>query len=324
MPIYGIYSYNSVTQSFALNWDNANDELGANPITLIGDYSQSLFVADRAAVVSAIDAVPGKSMAARMAANFIAAAKIALVARAVQLRGAIISKVGDPKYLKMLVPAPAISTDLPNFTQILCKLAELWEMIDADATNLGLANPITLQNGYTLAQFQSDIAALTPLSTNALTANSQLSLARGARDALLGPIYERMKQYRIGAKAALPVNSPALKGLPLLTPARGSTPPAVVVTAVWEEGILKARLSWNKSLAKHGVRLQLRGCTGGSYKNGDEEVIFDLPFDATEALTDWGLEVEGAIATFKIFVITEGGHENGGKAVKVVRPFVGV
>ena len=35
---------------------------------------------------------------------------------------------------------------------------------------------------------------------------------------------------------------------------------------------------------------------------------------------DWGLTAPGAIARFKTYVMTADGHENGGKAVKIVRP----
>lgn len=69
----------------------------------------------------------------------------------------------------------------------------------------------------------------------------------------------------------------------------------------------------------------MRACTGGSYKNSEEEIVAELPANATQYETDWGLTIRGlttpgAIASFKVYVMATTGNENGGKAVKIVRP----
>ena len=78
------------------------------------------------------------------------------------------------------------------------------------------------------------------------------------------------------APARLPENSPALQNLPRLSPPPGTTPPALTVSGSWDASILKARLTWPASTAPNLVKLQVRGCTGGSYKAGDEEIIADF------------------------------------------------
>lgn len=45
-----------------------------------------------------------------------------------------------------------------------------------------------------------------------------------------------------------------------------------------------------------------------------------LDKDAVSWTGNWGLEAPGATATFKVYVMTTTGNENGGKAVKIVRP----
>jgi hypothetical protein len=51
----------------------------------------------------------------------------------------------------------------------------------------------------------------------------------------------------------------------------------------------------------------------------DEEIVADLPANATYYETDWGLAVPDAIATFKVYVIATMGNKNGGKATEIAR-----
>jgi hypothetical protein len=87
----------------------------------------------------------------------------------------------------------------------------------------------------------------------------------------------------------LPANSPALQNLPRLSPPPGTTPPALTVTGVWEASLSKARLTWPVSSAPHLDKLQVRACTSGSYKNSEEEIITDLPANATQYFNRLGL-----------------------------------
>lgn len=80
------------------------------------------------------------------------------------------------------------------------------------------------------------------------------------------------------------------------------------------------RVSWRATQNPAVNKLQVRGCAGATFKSSDEEIITDLDRDATEWSGDWGLTVPGAIASFKVYAMTTTGNENGGKAVKIVRP----
>ena len=195
----------------------------------------------------------------------------------------------------------------------------MWERINAHQSELGLSGPLTLQGDYTEASFAADIESLSVLTNAASKAESNVGFARSQRNTQMAAIYERLKQYRAGAASDLPKSSPALQHLPRLSPPEGTTPPALGATGEWNAATLMADLSWATSKAKEVLKIQIRGCTG-NYKNDEEEVVADLPADATTWSGDWGLTAPGAIASFKAYVMVKSGNENGGKAVKIVRP----
>ena len=179
-----------------------------------------------------------------------------------------------------------------------------------------------MQGGFDQAQFSAAVENLAASYDAAINAEELLGNARGTRNIAMTAIYERMKQYRAAAPAALPANSPVLANLPRLTPPAGTTPPPLVIEGVWDNALGKAVFSFPASTAKNLLKLQARGCTGTTYKGEDEEIIADLLPTATRFETDWGLGAPGAKISVKIYVLNTTGNENGGKAVKIVRPEV--
>jgi hypothetical protein len=159
-----------------------------------------------------------------------------------------------------------------------------------------------------------------PPTTAARNADEAANLKRAERDALLAPMYERLKQYRTAVVLFLPAGSALLQTVPKLSPPPGTTPPGLEVTGIWNPPTGNAQFSWPASTFPEIDKIQVRGCTGGTWKNGEEVLVDDLPATATNYQTTWGLTVPGAIATFKFFVMTTTGNENGGKAVKITRP----
>ena len=321
MPITSIGSYAPTTDEFDNNWQQANEELDPAAITLAGNYTRTNFNNDRVDVLNAIAGVPTGASAARFAAAQRDTARADLITRAKQFRGAVLSKVADKNYLDHLPTVPKISSDLSKFCDPLHIMNTMWQRINAHAAELGLSGPLTLQGDYTEAMFVADIDALSALTNTANRTESSVGFARSIRDTLMAAIYERMKQYRAAAPADLPADSPALQNLPRLSPEPGHTPPTLGATGAWDAATSRARLEWAPSKAKNIDRIQVRGCTG-NYKETEEEIVADLPADATSWSGDWGLTAPGAMANFKAYVITKDGHENGGKAVKIARPLL--
>ena len=324
MPITSISSWEPTMQEFNANWMQANSELGpsslGNPIVLAGAYTQSQFQSDSTVVVGAIADVHSFLDAARTAAMARDNAKLALITRAKQFRNSVLSQITDNTYTVNLPSSPKEGGDLSKFTEPLEAMQRLWTRINGNASALGLSGPLLLQGGYTLASFTADIVALRGLYSSAMSAEETAAFARTRRDNQMDAIYERMKQYRMAAPARLPVNSPALANLPRLSPPPGSTPPGLQVLGQWNPTLMKATFSWEQSTFKDIDKIQVRGCPSGSYKNDDEEIVADLLPTATTFETDWGLTAAGSLATFKFYVMATTGNENGGKAVKIVRP----
>ena len=319
MPITSIGSYDKTTHEFDVNWQQADSELNPAAITLAGDYTRAHFGADRTALLAAIAGVPNLAEDARFAAADRDNARANLITRAKQFRGAVLSKVTHPNYLAHLPAAPNDSASLSKFCEPLHTMNTMWERINGHQTELSLSAPLTLQGDYTEAMFAADIEALSVLTNASSRADSNVGFARSMRNTQIAAIYERMKQYRAAAPADLPADSPALLNLPRLSPEAGNTPPALGATGAWDAATAMGKLEWAASKAKGIERIQVRGCTG-NYKDEEEEVVADLLADAIGWTGDWGLTAPGAIASFKAYVMTADGHENGGKAVKIVRP----
>ena len=322
MSITGIGSYDATTGEFNVNWEQANLELAPAGLLLAGDYTQASFETDRTQLLALIAAATEAAADARDTATARDVLKSALLARGKQLRGAILSKVVDNSYLKDLVALPNFTDTQSKFIDPLNALERLWAKINAAGAALQLSADITLQGDYTQAMFAADLTQLGADYYAANQAEENTGFARTTRNNAMAAIYERMKQYRAGATSALPKNSPALANLPRLTPAAGTTPPALVIEGVWDNAIGKAVFTFPASTAKNLLKLQARGCTGTTYRGENEEFIADLLPDATRFETDWGLGAPGAKICVKIYVMTTTGNENGGKAVKIVRPMV--
>jgi hypothetical protein len=322
MPITSFASYRETTQEFVVNWGMANAELGTNPILLAGGYALADFTDDRTSLLTVMNLIETRAATERTAATNRDQAKLDMITRARQFRGEVQGQITAKDYLRELPQMPKTGADYDKFSEPLRAMARLWTRINANAEPLQLEGPLTLAGGYTLANFSLALDALPGQYEQVESAESLLGQARTQRDNRAAAIYERMKQYRALAKARLPKNSPALAQLPRLTPEPGTTPPPLVVTGVWDQQLGKARLTWAASEAKNPSKLQVRSCAGGTYKNENEEIIADLAANATHWEGDWALTVPGAIASFKVYVMTTTGNENGGKAVKIVRPVV--
>ncbi len=321
MPITSIASYDPTTEAFLINWNQANSELGAAPLTLAGDYSIADFTADRTSMIQSMNQVTLDASTSRDRAADRDVGKFNLLQRHKQFRGVVLGKITAPDYLKVLPASPRPGGDKSKFIDPLRAAANLWTRINTNATALGLSAPLTLAGGYTLAQFQTDITALSDAYEASMQADESTGFARSTRDTNLAAIYERMKQYRAIVPGLLPKTSPARQNLPRLSPLAGTKPQAVAVSGSWDNVLNQARLQWSASGAANLLKLQVRGCTGSTYRPSEESVVADLPIDATQFETNWGLTAPGSKATFKVYVMNTTGNENGGKAVKIVRPF---
>ncbi len=320
MAITSIDSYRDTTLAFFDNWETANAEMAPGALILGGNYNRAAFGTDRTTMLTSMDSVLHLAQTFRTKAAARDTLKLNLTQRAIQLRLSIQAQILDAQIRKRAQTAPHVNSDIAKFTKPLKANAEIWEEINSDLAKFQLTAPLTLQGGYTLAEFQADIVASETLTDQTATAERTLNTARGTLRNQLKAIYERMKQYRAAVMAQLPKNSPARQTLPRLTPKPGTKPPAVAVSGAWDAVISQARLTWLATDAKDLLKLQVRACVGPHYKPSEETIVADLPGDAIQWQGDWGLTVPGNVASFKVYVMTTTDNENGGKAVKIVRP----
>lgn len=171
-------------------------------------------------------------------------ARVAPIVRANQFRGAILSKVTNSVYRDHLPTVPKIGAALSNFCKPLHDMNTIWLRVNGHQSELSLGEPLTLQGDYTEVMFADDIEQLAVLTNAAARPLSSVGFARSHRNTNMASIYERLKQYRAGAEADLPPDSAARQHLPRLSPDKGTTPPALGATGVWDAATATARLSW--------------------------------------------------------------------------------
>ena len=158
------------------------------------------------------------------------------------------------------------------------------------------------------------------------TADLELKLARGQRDAIQAKIYPILKQYRMVLPTYFAPGSAIVASLPRLTPEPGSTPVPAVVTHVWNAGTVKADITASVPAQAGLKRARLLYSPGTSWSEEDASVVATKPLSAVNAeqsvvfSTDFALSGPGATALFRVVVVNETDNEASSNVVEVTRP----
>ncbi len=327
MPIEGIGSYRSTAVAFRANWVRANAALAPAELKLTGGYDLAQFDLDTTALLAAIDAAGPLDLATADLSATREVRKKALINRVTLFRLSVASQLAGSTFAAAPIAAPNATAGFDVFCTPLREVAEQWARINALSSDdlavhgaVGFVGPLLLQGGYTLANFQADVAALRTLWPEVENKTGEATFARDTRDALMKPFYERLKQYRLAVAAQLPADSPVVADLPRLTPPAGETPPGAGATGVWDPALTLARFSLAATDNPKVAYRSLRVTPGPRYSNENEITVSRIENNQTEATTLEGLASPGAVACFKIYSVGPEGNENGGKAMKIVRP----
>lgn len=320
MPISVIGSYPPTMQEFLVHWGAVNEAMGATPLLLKGQYTMAQFAADRAAIVAAIDAVEVADNGRQLASADRDARKETIRTRAGQFRALVKGLLSGTRYESGLPTLPGISAIESRFLRPLVDIAELWSRINADTSIPNFVPPLVLNGSYTLDHFRDDLVALRAAFLTSTTATMRAQTTRDARDVLLKPAQERMKQYRTLVGARLDPAHPLQQSVPVLTPAEGSTPDPVVASGAWNEARGRAELTWTASSDANLDHYSIRTSAGPSYKVRDERALGTVPAGTETFSTADGLAAPGAEAMFKVYVVTGSLNEKGSNTVKVTRP----
>ena len=320
MPITSFSSWVPTMRDFRLHWEAVNQQAGGNELELPGGYTVTNFAADETGVTMAMTGVTLMATAVRVQADQLMMDKMTLRERISQFRMAVQLNLPGSRFSARTPTMPGAGAIETRFMEPFDAMSELWAEING-ATNIpNFSPPLVLPDNYEKPAFDLARSSLRAGFAQYASTDRELGSRRAERNAVMTPMYERMKQYRTAVQLFLPKGDPLLQTIPKLTPPPGSTPPGLQVLGMWNATLSKAVFSWEQSTFKDIDKIQVRGCPSGSYKNSDEEIVADLPATATSFETDWGLTAAGSLATFKFYVMATTGNENGGKAVKIVRP----
>jgi hypothetical protein len=312
LPISTLGSYLPALQEFGAHWAQANVALGGSEVVLRGGYSLAQFTADREALTNAFQSANSATLDAGFAASMRDRKKAALQPRLIQFRAVVLGQYGDAIEARELPLSPSFTLAESKFLQPFDQMALLWQKLSAQTE-------ITLIGGYTLANFQAELADVRVAYSNATLAAMEAKLARERRDVLLEPLRQRLKQYRLVIPGLFPANHPIVATLPVLTPPPGATPDAVGLTGAWDRAAQVAILSWDASDNKRLDHYSVRACIGETYKVTEEAVLGTVLAGVQTFRTNEGFAGVGAALSLKVYVVTRDGNERGSNAVKVVR-----
>ncbi len=217
------------------------------------------------------------------------------------------------------IPLPRKDGTSAAYLTALDDVAGLWNRINTDAPPPAGFTPPLILSGYTRANFVTDQTALNAAFVALITLNTNNELTRKQRDLLFAPIKARLLQYRTTVTGRFPAGHPLIASLPAISPRRGHTPDAVSVSGMWDNALLKARITYAASADPGLAHYSIRACFGSKYSTDEEVAIGTNPPGTLEFLTNEGLVASGSTIFVKVYVVLTTGNEKGSRAVKIVR-----
>lgn len=321
MPIESIATWLPTIDEFLQHWTDVNTALSPSSLTLLGGYAKANLANDRASVEAAVTDVQAKDNTTQIARGDRDIKRSALHARFIQFRAAVNGQLPGTRYVPAVPNTPEFKESPGIWRDRLDDMSNLWTTINANLPPVvGFTPPLFLAGGYAIATFNLDSTAMKTAFTSVENAEQAAQLSREQRDIVFAPVYQRLKQYRQAVVAAFPATSPLVASLPKLTPAPGHTPAPVNVSAAWDAGISRARITCTASDDPDLAEYELRACFGSMYKTDEEQVIANNPPGTLEFVTDEGLVASGSRVFYKVYVKLSTGNEKGSKTVSVTRP----
>ncbi len=314
-------NYLDKMDEFLAHWPIANTAHGS-AILLSGGYAVANLTSDRAAMLAQLAVVEDKANDNQAASAARDIARAPLKERIRQFNTAIRAFWPDSIYSNQLPKMPDSRAGMGVWVKAMQDVADIWSQINALEPIVGMPMPLTLVGGYTRATFVTDQTALTAAYAAVNSAERNAEQARNTRDQLWYPVFQRLKQYRLAIQSRFLPDTATFDSLPALTPAPGSTPDAVNVSAMWDNTLSKAVLTFTTSLEPTLDQYELRACFGTRYKVDEEQVLLSLPAGSTPQRfeTDDGLVASGSKVFYKVYVMLTTGNEKGSRSVSVTRP----
>lgn len=321
MPIKSIGSWLPAIDEFIAHWIEVNAFLGPPGFKLGGPYALAEFISDRAAIAAAIAAVKSFDTVRNTARSDRDLKRAAIKARMIQFNNAVRGQLAGSRYIPNLPKPPGFSNSPGVWRDVLENMLSLWQSVNKNNPPVeGFSPPLTLSGGYEVADCIADKLSLDVAFSAVNAAELKAQQTRNARDSAFAPVYQRMKQYRLAVKAALPPGNPLLDTIPAITTAPGVTPKAAIMAAVWNEATSKVDLNWVHPDPTTLTGFEIRYHPGPQYKTAEEQLVGSVGKEAATFSTDYGLAASGSLAMFKVYALNGTRYEKGSNAVKILRP----
>ena len=323
MPITDIGSYVTTGQEFDAHWVDVDADRVAStlPVFVLPDgYAQTDLTAEVAAVEAAITSQESADNALSIASVGRDSQKAALRQRMIDFRKLADYQLKGSVYATALQPTPHPEASEQKTLRALDDMADLWTRINADTSTPNFTPPLVFSDGFALAAFQTDVAALRAQYRAVVDAENDARIGRKQRDALLQPLRDRCVAYRQGIEIEYGEQHPLTQSLPDVYPQGGSTPDAVTLSGQWNSTPGSGLLSWNESTSPNLDHYLVRFSPGATYDSGNSSVSANLPPGTTVHETLDGLASPGDVASFKVFVVLTTGNQAGSNTATVTRP----
>lgn len=293
----------------------ANADLGT-ALVLPGNYAVATLTSDRTALQTKITAVETADNAVQIAASARDIKKGPMRERVRQFRTALQSYFKGYEHVAALPTIPRMNMSEGDFMQALDDMANLWTRVNAiTPVPVGMPIPLTLVGGYTLANFNTDLAAIRLAFGTWNDALQGATIAREQRNALMPPLKARLVQYRLAVQSKYTSGAPLLLSLPAVSPAKGSTPPATVLSGSISGDVIT--LGWLASPILNLKHYSIRACDPPRFNSANESVIATIPAGTTTWTNNTLLTVPGSVKFFKVYVVTLDDNEKGSNSLKL-------
>ena len=201
-----------IAQAALVHWAKVDAAL-ASPLKLQGNYLRAQFDADTAALVAAVQALPGQENAIGLVLTRRDGQKDILKEKLKQFRASVQNELAGTAFVGELGRQPHKLATEPTFLKAFDDMADLWERINA-LTPPTFTPPLTLAEDYTLPDFQADLATMRTRFQETREENATLTEHRQSVHSAANKVWERIKQYRKGCVSKLPTSHALLTSIP--------------------------------------------------------------------------------------------------------------
>jgi hypothetical protein len=323
MPIIDLGSYVTTGEELKSHWTDVNADrvaAGGTALVLADGFSLANLTTAVAAVATAITSGEDLENAISLATANRDNRKVTLRDRVMEFREAVEYRLKGSGYVAALPDTPQPTASEQKFLKAVDDMASLWVRVNADATVPNFTPPLILRGAFTLAMFQTEVAALRVNYKAVTDAENDARIARGQRDVLLEPLRDRFVLYRQAILVEYGPTHPFTTTLPDVYPGPGSTPAAVTLSGIWNAATGQADFNWTASTNPSLDEYEMRMSAGATYDAATATVIGNIPAGTTTFQTTSGLAASGDVASFKLFVKLTTGNQAGSNTVTITRP----